>query len=101
MRLFHAFLLVVVLSTVSLAQTELKGIEVGDMDRSVDPCNDFYEYSNGTWRKANPMPPSMQRWSRRWAAGELAKDQLRTANRRLLRRLHERVEDQQPWHRSD
>ena len=76
MRLFHAFLLVVVLSTVSLAQTELKGIEVRDMDRSVDPCNDFYEYSNGTWRKANPMPPSMQRWSRRWAAGELAKDQL-------------------------
>jgi hypothetical protein len=26
--------------------------------------------------RQNPIPPSMVRWSRRWAAGELAKDQL-------------------------
>src|SRR5262249_34198086 len=38
---------------------------------------DFFEYANGAWRKANPIPPSMVRWSRRWASGELAKDQLK------------------------
>ena len=54
-----------------------KGIEVGDMNRSVNPCTDFYEYANGSWRAANPIPPSMPRWSRRWAAGEQSKDQLR------------------------
>ena len=58
------------------AQTAQKGIEVGDIDKQADPCTDFYEYSNGKWRAENPIPPSMVRWSRRWAAGELAKDQL-------------------------
>jgi putative endopeptidase len=53
-----------------------KGIETGDLDRSVAPCADFYEFANGTWRAANPIPPSMVRWSRRWAAGEAVKDQL-------------------------
>jgi endothelin-converting enzyme/putative endopeptidase len=55
----------------------LKGIEAGDLDRSVAPCADFYEFANGAWRVANPIPPSMTRWSRRWAAGESAKEQLK------------------------
>jgi putative endopeptidase len=53
-----------------------RGVEAGDLDRSVAPCTDFYEFANGGWRAANPIPPSMVRWSRRWAAGEEAKDQL-------------------------
>ena len=53
-----------------------KGIETSDLDRSVAPCTDFYEFANGAWRAVNPIPPSMVRWSRRWAAGEEAKDQL-------------------------
>jgi endothelin-converting enzyme/putative endopeptidase len=53
-----------------------KGIETGDLDRSVAPCVDFFEFANGAWRTANPIPPSMVRWSRRWAAGESTKDQL-------------------------
>jgi len=57
---------------------QLRGVYVGDMDRNVDPCGDFYDYSNGAWRAANPIPASMTRWSRRWAAGETAKDQLKT-----------------------
>jgi putative endopeptidase len=48
-----------------------------DLDRSVDPCTDFFEFANGTWRKQNPIPGSMQRWSRRWQSGEVAKDRLK------------------------
>ena len=58
-------------------QAALKGIEVGDLDRSVKPCDDFFDYSNGAWRAQNPIPASMDRWSRRWKAGEDNKDQLR------------------------
>ena len=55
----------------------LKGIETADLDRSVRPCDNFFDFSNGTWRKQNPIPASMDRWSRRWKAGEDNKDQLR------------------------
>jgi len=53
------------------------GIEVSDIDRTADPCVDFFAYANGNWRANNPIPPSMPRWSRRWAAGESTKEQLR------------------------
>src|SRR5262249_30662322 len=32
---------------------------------------------NGKWRAENPIPPSLVRWSRRWQAGEEAKEQLK------------------------
>ena len=47
------------------------------MDRSASPCSDFFAYANGTWRKENPIPPSMDRWSRRWKSGDTSKAQLR------------------------
>jgi putative endopeptidase len=53
------------------------GVQIGDIDRKIDPCTDFFDYANGQWRAENPIPPSMARWSRRWAAGEATKDQLR------------------------
>ena len=68
----------VMVLSLNAQQASLKGIEAGDIDRSVQPCADFYDFANGAWRAKNPIPASMDRWSRRWQAGEINKDQLRT-----------------------
>ncbi|MFL6248774.1 MAG: M13 family metallopeptidase [Thermoanaerobaculia bacterium] len=68
-----------VLSATLLAQApQQRGVFLEDIDRSADACTNFFDYANGAWRNANPIPASMQRWSRRWASGELSKEQLRT-----------------------
>ena len=77
MRLLMLFAAACLPASFLLAQTSLHGIDVGDLDRKADPCVDFYEFANGTWRANNPIPASMTRWSRRWQAGETSKDKLR------------------------
>ena len=37
-------------------------LDVTAMDRTVDPCVDFYTYSCGGWNKKNPIPPDQARW---------------------------------------
>jgi putative endopeptidase len=54
-----------------------RGIYTADLDRSAAPCDDFFAFTNGTWRAQNPIPPSMDRWSRRWQAGDANKGRLR------------------------
>ncbi len=78
MQVALGVLLGLVLGAGAQAQNQsLKGIEVSDLDRSVQPCDNFFEFANGSWRAQNPIPASMDRWSRRWQAGEQNKDQLR------------------------
>ena len=73
-----AFAVLMALTVSGYAQRAgLTGIETADLDRKAQPCDDFYEFSNGAWRAQNPIPASMDRWSRRWQAGEANKDQLR------------------------
>ncbi|HEU4888164.1 MAG TPA: M13 family metallopeptidase N-terminal domain-containing protein, partial [Thermoanaerobaculia bacterium] len=40
------------------------GFVLSQVDRSVSPCDNFYEYAVGGWRKANPLPAIYPRYGR-------------------------------------
>ena len=37
-------------------------LDPGSLDKSVDPCVNFYRYSCGNWIRNNPIPPDQSRW---------------------------------------
>ncbi len=61
----HFSLLVValILSLGAFAQEKVqKFIDPANMDMSVKPGDDFYEYASGAWIKNNPVPAKETRW---------------------------------------
>src|SRR5271170_4028286 len=69
-RLFACSAFAVLMSIASLAQSPSApvlpyspSLDVTSMDKTVDPCVDFYTYSCGGWQKKNPIPPDQTSWS--------------------------------------
>jgi putative endopeptidase len=56
------------------------GINLANIDTSVQPCEDFFHYANGNWLKNNPIPAAETRWG---SFNELANNN-QAVERRIL-----------------
>ncbi len=58
------FILIIPFSGVTAqnAVSQQPALNVTFMDRTIDPCADFYRYACGGWMKNNPIPPDQSSW---------------------------------------
>ena len=67
-------------STTPAPATSASGVDLGAMDTHINPCQNFYQYACGTWRKDHAIPSDQSRWGR---FNELAERNL-TIERQIL-----------------
>ncbi len=92
MGIKKVFMMMIVssMSMMAMAQEPLKsGIDLSDLNQTVQPGEDFYEYACGGWMKKNPLPAAYSRFG---SFDRLAEDN----NKRINGILKELLENTYP-----
>jgi putative endopeptidase len=89
MRRIINMLFFIVMAAGSLGAQSPKAIDSVNMDTNVKPCENFYQYANGGWIKANPVPADKSRWG--------GFEQVADRNRDILKSILDEVSAKKDW----
>src|SRR6185295_6689848 len=63
LKLFVGSIVLLSLCVVSLVGQSTHKLDPSTFDQKTAACTDFYQYVNGGWMAANPIPPAFPVWS--------------------------------------
>src|SRR6267378_8486797 len=74
---FVAVALLLAISVMTVFGQTGHGFDLASLDKNTAACTDFFQYVNGGWLAANPIPPAYPAWGVANILNEKTRDQLR------------------------
>lgn len=74
----YAVLSIALTSTMTINAQTPKGVDRNNLDESIAPQEDFYQYACGGWMKANPIKAEYSRFGTFDKLGESSREQVRS-----------------------